>query len=68
MGNILNMYCDVSAGTLLLRYQGVATLYPPFLQKGINCVISGTRSWMAANFMMMNDDKIEFAIFVTQQQ
>ena len=34
----------------------------------INCVISDTRSWMAANFMMMNDDKTELAIFGTRQQ
>ena len=34
----------------------------------INCVISDTRSWMAANSMMMNDDKTELAIFGTRQQ
>ena len=32
----------------------------------INCVISDTPSWMAANFVMMNDDKM--AIFGTRQQ
>ena len=32
------------------------------------CVISDTRSWMAANFMMINDDKTELAIFGTRQQ
>ena len=31
----------------------------------INCVISDTRSWMAA---MMNDDKTELAIFGTRQE
>ena len=34
----------------------------------INCAISDTRSWMAANFMMMNDDKTELAIFGNRQQ
>ena len=34
----------------------------------INCVISDTQFWVAANFMMMNDDKTELAIFGTWQQ
>ena len=34
----------------------------------INSALSDTRSWMAANFMMMNDDKTELAIFGTRQE
>ena len=38
------------------------------MEETINCVISDTRSWMAANFMMMNVDKTELAISGTRQQ